>query len=57
MRDRDQISYADALRLFGRYGDSMLFKRIVDSLALPGGPVEVVFVGKQRPKRFLAWRG
>ena len=57
VRDRDQISYADALRLFGRYGDSMLFKRIVDSLALPGGPVEVLFVGKNRPKRFLSWRG
>ncbi len=58
IKSREEIAYAEALKLFGRHGDSFLFKRLVDSLSLPGGPVEVKFIGPvKRPKRFLAWRG
>jgi hypothetical protein len=57
VKERMEISYADALKLFSRTGDAMLFKRIVDAESVPGGPIEVKFVGERRPKRFLSWRG
>jgi len=57
VKDRGEVSYADALKLFSRTGDAMLFKRIIDAECVPGGPVEVKFVGLTRPKRFLVWRG
>lgn len=58
IKERGRIGYSDALRLFSRrYGDSMLFKRIIDSLGLVGGPVEVQITQGARPKRFLVWRG
>ena len=57
IKERGEISYSDALNLFRRIGDAMLFKRIVDAEAVPGGPIEVKFVGERRPKRFLVWRG
>jgi hypothetical protein len=57
VKEREEVSYAEALKLFSRTGDAMLFKRIVDAEAVPGGPIEVRFVGQRRPKRFLSWRG
>ena len=57
IQSRARISYADALMMFKRNGDAMLFKRIIDALALPGGPVQVEFIGQKRPKRYLVWRG
>lgn len=57
IQSRKRISYSEALGLFKRHGDSMLFKRITDSLCLPGGPIEVQMMGNRRPKRYLVWRG
>ena len=57
IQSRARVSYAQALTLFRRQGDAMLFKRIIDALSLPGGPVEVQLSGNRRQKRFLVWRG
>jgi hypothetical protein len=57
VRQRGEVSYASALSLFGRHGNAQLFRRLVEVLGRPGGPIEVKSVGQTRPRRFLLWRG
>ena len=57
VEERGRVNYCDVLRLMRRYSNAEQLGRLLNALAVPGGPIRVETVGGSRPKRFIAWVG